>query len=160
MSLPARGQCGLCDRFWRNAPADGKEAALAAAKKRVEDGVLYAPIKRKKKGKREASIVNRESQIVIDGKDLQPQLEAYATELLSKMPEKPNPVPVTYKISGVQPWEGIYLEFKDERDKALLLWFEEYSRGQRRSTGDQVKMVLDRYMDIVKSEMQAPGGAI
>lgn len=47
MTLVARGLCGLCNNAYAQAPDNGKEAALAAAKARVQGGFGVAPGHRK-----------------------------------------------------------------------------------------------------------------
>jgi len=126
MSLPSRGFCGLCDRFWRNAPVDGKMAALAAAKERVTKGTLYAPFKKKKikQAKEKAS------------------------------PEKQNiePAEVPSRVSPFSyPLDVMHLEFKSERDKELLDWLVSFSVECRREPQQQLLCILTRHMDFHKS---------
>jgi hypothetical protein len=134
MTLPARGLCGLCNRAWVNAPEDGKEAALSRARAKV----------------------NGSDRSMLGHPLVGPREKGPASGIQES--GKTDPVAVTYKLpeKPVQGVDMIILEFRSERDKALLLWFEEYSRSQRRSAGDQIKTVLDRYMDIIKSELPAP----
>jgi hypothetical protein len=126
MSLPARGLCGLCDRFWREAPANGKEIALAAAKKRVEDGVLYKPIAKKAKGMR------REAEGRV-GK---------VTESQEPEAVKKKPTPVPYKFPEVEAWGTMLLEFKTRLDLKILEWLNNSAEVHRRRPDQQIMWIL------------------
>ncbi len=113
MTLPARGLCGRCNGAWWKAPTDGKEAALATAKELVKS---VANLKRQphKSARKKADLRTAE--------------------------------PVTYKIpeGGLNELltDAAWIEFKDDRDKKILLWIKELANEHRRTLEQQIMWIL------------------
>lgn len=132
MSLPARGLCGLCHGAWWKAPVDGKEAALAAAKEKVQSGI---DLKRRPRCKKPKQTANKSK-----AKDLADFVDA----------EKPVALMNEFKMSigeAVSGVDVVCLEFKDERDMNIREWIDKQAKESRRNPDQQIMWILQHYIE-------------
>lgn len=149
MALPARGLCGLCNAAWVNAPEGEKEAALAAARARVDDCRQRGESFKSRTGKKKVAASDKTAdQDILSSGGEKPVgrlagKEAVLTTADLLKSEEPGAV-ITWPPPIA---DFVALNFSDGRDKKILSYVEELAKEARRSPDQQILWMLQDYME-------------